>query len=121
MKTDGIPVALALASCPCLGRKIWSMTSAPVVITGRSSRNGTVGYWNFLNAPPGERSPATASPFLLGAPLRRPAARVALLPGASCTRRDRPEDLPGQAAAASVSGTLFRHCCDLLTCGFSPG
>ena len=30
--------ALAAVPCRCSGRKIWSMTSAPVVITGRSSR-----------------------------------------------------------------------------------
>jgi hypothetical protein len=36
----------------CFGWKIWSMTSAPVVITGRSSRNGGVGYSNCPNAPP---------------------------------------------------------------------
>ena len=31
--------------------KIWSMTSAPLTSTGRSSFNGTVRYWNPLNAP----------------------------------------------------------------------
>jgi hypothetical protein len=32
------PVADAAFPRRCFGRKIWSMTSAPVVITGRSSR-----------------------------------------------------------------------------------
>jgi hypothetical protein len=32
------PVAVSALPCRCFGRKIWSMTSAPVVIAGRNSR-----------------------------------------------------------------------------------
>jgi len=43
------------------------MISAPVVITGRSSRNGGVGYSNRPNAPLERQSPATQPLLFLDA------------------------------------------------------
>ena len=90
-------------------------------IMSRVANNGTVRYWNCLNAPPGRRSPATQPLLFLDALEESPFDHLDPPAGGSCIRREDSGDMPGRTAAVRRRGTLFRPGLDLLTCGFSPG
>ena len=82
--------------------------------------NGTVGYWNPLNAPARGADLSHEEPGPLVAALLTFSLDASLLMSESCSRRDRAWVFPGHRTGIKTSRTLFRQFFNLLTCGFSP-